>query len=251
MLSTKVIYAIEVLAESQHAKPNRNGKRVVGRNEIEKQCGYGRYGQFQCIEIKTMKKLFTVALFCFGLSAGAFAQKFAMKTNLLYDATSTMNLGGEIGLAPKWTLDISGNYNPWTFSDNRKMKHWLIQPEVRWWTCQKFSGHFFGLHGHYAQYNMGGMLPWGFETGKMFGNISNDAMLNHRYEGWLAGGGISYGYHWILGNRWSLEATVGVGYAYLKYDKYSCAKCGQKIGSESKHYVGPTKAGIALIYMIK
>ena len=36
-----------------------------------------------------------------------------MKSNLLYDATTTMNLGLEIGLARKWTLDIPVNYNPW------------------------------------------------------------------------------------------------------------------------------------------
>lgn len=85
----------------------------------------------------------------------------AVKSNLLYNTTTSMNLGVEIGLAPKWTLDISGNYNPWTFSGNRKMKHWLVQPEVRYWPCQRFSGHFFGLHAHYAQFNVGGMLPWG------------------------------------------------------------------------------------------
>lgn len=38
MLSTKVIYAIEILAELANANPNRTGKRVVKRNEIEKQC---------------------------------------------------------------------------------------------------------------------------------------------------------------------------------------------------------------------
>lgn len=58
------------------------------------------------------------------------APKIAVKTNLLYDATSTFNLGFEFGLGKKWTLDVSGNYNPWTFSENRKMKHWLIQPEI-------------------------------------------------------------------------------------------------------------------------
>ena len=35
--------------------------------------------------------------------------------------------GVEFGLRHRWTLDISGNYNPWTFSGNRKMKHWLVQ----------------------------------------------------------------------------------------------------------------------------
>ena len=179
---------------------------------------------------------------CFGCY-GSYAQQAAVKTNLLYDATSTLNLGVEFGLGRRWTLDVSGNYNPWTFSENRKMKHWLVQPEVRWWRCTRFSGHFVGLHAHGGGYNWGGMLPWGIRPGA--------AVRNHRYEGWLAGAGVSYGYHWVLGNRWGLEATVGVGYAYLDYDKYPCAKCGRKIGSATEHYFGPTKAGITLIFMIK
>ena len=131
------------------------------------------------------------------------------------------------------------------------MKHWLVQPEVRWWSCTRFSGHFVGLHALGGGYNWGGMLPWGFNSGKMFGSVKNENILDHRYQGWLAGAGVSYGYHWVLGNRWGLEATLGFGYAYLDYDKYPCAKCGRKIGGESKHYFGPTKAGITLIFMIK
>lgn len=175
----------------------------------------------------------------------------AVKSNLLYDATTSMNLGIEIGLAPKWTLDISGNYNPWIFSDNRKMKHWLIQPEIRWWACQRFSGHFFGLHTHFSQFNIGGMLPWGFNSGKMFGSIENKNIMSHRYEGWLAGAGAGYGYHWVLGNRWGMEAEIGIGYAYLKYDEYRCEKCSEKLKSEYKNYFGPTKATVALIFMIR
>ena len=38
MLSTKVIYAIEVLVELANANPNRMGKRVVRRSDIEKRC---------------------------------------------------------------------------------------------------------------------------------------------------------------------------------------------------------------------
>ena len=45
-------------------------------------------------------------------TANSYAQKVAVKTNLLYDATTTMNLGLEIGLGKKWSLDLSGNYNP-------------------------------------------------------------------------------------------------------------------------------------------
>ena len=177
--------------------------------------------------------------------------KWAVKTNLLYDATLTFNLGTEFAAGRKWTLDVSGNYNPWTFSENRKMKHWLVQPEARWWSCTRFSGHFVGIHAHTGGYNWGGMLPWGFGSGRMFGSIENPNIQNHRYQGWLAGAGVSYGYHWILGNRWGLEASLGVGYAYLDYDKYPCARCGRKIGSETKHYFGLTKAAISLVYILR
>ena len=38
MLSTKVIYAIEILTELANAQPNRNGKRVVKRSDLEQRC---------------------------------------------------------------------------------------------------------------------------------------------------------------------------------------------------------------------
>lgn len=197
------------------------------------------------------KSLFFIAMgIALLFSTSIYGQKVAVKTNLLYDATSTLNLGFEFGLSKKWTLDVSGNYNPWEFGENRKMKHWMVQPEMRYWLCEKFNGHFFGLHAHGAQYNWGGMLPWGFKNGKMFG-IENRNIQEHRYEGWLVGAGLSYGYQWILGKRWSLEASLGIGYAYLDYAKYKCEKCGEKIGDGHKNYFGPTKAAVSIIYIIK
>lgn len=70
-------------------------------------------------------------------------------------------------------------------------------------------------------------------------------------RGWATGIGISYGYTWILGKRWNLEANIGAGYIYTKYDKYECKTCGRFKGNQKKHYFGPTKAGISLIYIIK
>jgi len=167
----------------------------------------------------------------------AHAQIIGVKTNLLYDATTTMNLGLEIALSPKVTIDLSGNYNPWEFSENKKLKHWMAQPEVRYWLCEKFNGHFFGIHAHGGEFNMG--------------NIELLNMEKYRYEGLFYGGGISYGYQWILSKRWSLEASLGFGYTYLDYDKFYCEKCGDKIGEETRHFIGPTKASVSLIYIIK
>ena len=177
---------------------------------------------------------------------GAGAQDFAVKTNLLYDiAAYTANLGVEIGLAPRWTLDVSANYNGWTLSDNRRWKHWVVQPEARYWLCDRFAGHFFGLHAHGGQFNIGGL-----KNGISFLGSDFSKLENRRYQGWLAGAGIAYGYSWILGKHWNLEAEIGLGYIYTRFDTYPCADCGRKIAEDgSHHYVGPTKAAINLVYM--
>ena len=112
-------------------------------------------------------KLLLAAGFLLVLGTSAYAQvqrnetylpKFAIKTNALYWATSTPNLGFEVGLAKKITLDVSGNYNPWKFGDDRQIKHWLVQPELRYWLCERFNGSFFGLHGHYGEMNVSNMI---------------------------------------------------------------------------------------------
>ena len=170
------------------------------------------------------------------------AQDVSIKTNLLYDASTTINLGTEISLVPKWTLDLSANYNAWTFSNNKKWKHWLAQPEARYWLCEKFNGHVFGAHLLGGQYNWGGIkLPLGLWSD----------LKNYRYEGWYAGAGVSYGYQWLLSNRWSIETSIGLGYIHAYYDKYECVTCGEWLGNGKKDYLGVTKAAVSLIYIIK
>ena len=161
----------------------------------------------------------------------------ALKTNLLFDATTTMNLGLELRISPKWTMELTGSYNPWSWPDNRKWKSIIVQPEFRWWLCDPFAGHFLGVHAHWAHYN--------------FGNLPFGALKGHRYQGDLVGAGISYGYSWYLGKRWALEATVGVGYAYMWYQRFDREVCGNCYGWESKDYIGITKLGVSLSYLIK
>ena len=162
----------------------------------------------------------------------------SIKSNLVHDATASMNLGFELRTGYNTSFDFPVTYNPWTFSGGKKWKHILIQPEFRLWTDETFKGHFFGVHGHYAFYNVGRLDNPPF----------TEYMHNHRFEGWLAGGGLSYGYRWNFDHRWGVEATIGVGYAYLSYDKYECAGCGKWVESKTKNYFGPTKAGLTLIY---
>lgn len=168
-----------------------------------------------------------------------------IKTNMLYDATATVNLGVEIGLAPRWTFDVSANYNGWTLSHDRRWKHWAIQPEARYWFCDRFAGHFVGAHIHGGQYNIGGIDG----VYNLFGTDARK-LRDTRYQGWFAGAGIAYGYAWILNRNWNFETEIGIGYSYTRYDRYPCAKCGTKIQDDASHnYVGPTKVAVNMIYV--
>ena len=195
-----------------------------------------------------MKKiLFRMAMVFVGmmLATQLQAQKVAVKTNLLYDATATINAGIEFGLAPKWTLDLSGNFNGWTMSHDRKWKHWMAQPEARYWFCDRFAGHFLGFHALGGQYNIGHLKNNIKFLGTDFSKLSDS-----RYQGWFIGAGIAYGYAWVLNKHWNLEGEIGVGYVYTEYDRFNCKGCGKKVEEDKDHhYFGPTKAAINLIYV--
>lgn len=171
------------------------------------------------------------------------AQKVVLKTNLLYDALLTPDLGTEVKVAPQWTMELTGNINFWKIND-RRWKQWNLQPEVRYWFCQAFSGHFLAAHLIGGQYNFGN-LPLGFK----FLGTDFSQLRDSRYQGWMGGAGVAYGYTWILDRHWNFEAEIGVGWIYADYDRYPCAVCGTKLDSGHHSYFGPTKAALNLVYV--
>lgn len=176
-------------------------------------------------------------------TANGYSQNIGLKTNTLYWATATPNIGAEISVGRKLTLDLTGGYNPWELGNNKKFKHWIAQSELRYWFCETFEGHFLGIHTQGGEFNIGRInLP-----GIVFGSGSE----NYRYQGFFVGGGISYGYQWILSPRWNLEANIGIGYNYIKYDKFEPCNCGEQLENKSSNYFGPTKIGLSIIYLIK
>lgn len=193
-----------------------------------------------------MKKIIVLFLVLVASVGSAKAQDVALKTNLLYDALLNVNLGAEVRLAPKWSADLSGNFNAWTLSHGKKWKHWLAQPEVRYWFCDAFAGHFIGAHALVGQYNVGHIDMGDFSfLGSPFKGLKD-----HRYQGWYGGLGVAYGYSWILSKHFNIEAEIGLGWIYTHYDTFECAGCGRKIARDKVHnYVGPTKAAVSLVYV--
>jgi len=166
----------------------------------------------------------------------------ALKTNLLYDAALTPNIGMEIGVDKKHSFQVFYGLHPWKFghgNDEKFLKHWVVNPEWRHWFCHRFNGSFIGIHAFGGQYNAANIkMPFGWW----------DELQDHRFKGWYVGGGVSYGYQWVLHKHWNIEAALGVGAAYIDYDKYKCGTCGKKIDDGHKIYIGPTKLALSLLY---
>lgn len=203
-----------------------------------------------------MKKyFFIVLLLVMAFPAAVNAQKVGLKTNALYWATTTPNLGFEVAMGDRFTFYLDGGYNPWTLDKdveiNRKARHFLVSPEVRYWFCESFNGHFIGVNGNYTQFNISAFpIPNVFYTTGSEGPIT-DFSRTERYQGWAAGAGLTYGYQWILGKNWNLEATVGLGYWYTVYDEYENRKCGLFRQTNELHLFGPTRCGLSFIYLFK
>lgn len=195
---------------------------------------------------KLLRTSVLTLLLVVSVSAAAHAQKVGLKTNLIYWGTASINLAVEAKLAPKTTLDLVATGNPFVFGEkdlNRKLWHWTAQPEIRFWHCEAFNRGFVGIHATAGAFDAGGIdIPLGIFPG----------FKDHRYEGWMAGIGASYGWQWYLSPHWNLEATFGFGYLYIEYDQFQCARCAPKVAEDVvKHYFGPTKVGVSFTYLFK
>jgi hypothetical protein len=163
-----------------------------------------------------------------------------LKTNLLQDVgLHAPGLALEIGLGRRTTLDLSASYAPPSDTKEKHVTLSTARVEFRYWPRERFLGHFLGVHPLFWHFAVGG-----YEVPSLF---ERDA----RYEGTAWGAAFSYGYHWIVARRWSLEFGVSGGGVLLDYDQFDRVTTGDSRGNYKKMYFGLTRACVSLVFMIK
>lgn len=175
---------------------------------------------------------------------GAKRDRLALKTNLLYDAIITPNIGLEYVIGKK--TSVAGNWMyAWWKKDSRAWYHRVYggDIELRRWFGQKlfsnsetitpFEGWHLGIYGQIAQYD--------FEWGEK-GNLT--------YK-WSYGGGIAAGWSKAVGKRVRMDFTLGLGYFTGEYEVYRpLDACYVWQATRQRRWFGPTKAEIALVWII-
>jgi hypothetical protein len=171
--------------------------------------------------------------------------KAALKTNVIYDATATINLGVEFALAPKMTMDISGDLHPWVLPNGWRLTHYLVQPELRFWLKERFQGHFFAVNVLGATYNAGNIRNNFHIMGR-----DMSALGRYRLEGIAYGAGLGYGYAVRVAKHLNIEMEIGLGYIGAEFDAY---RLGEKESlyaqNSTAQYFGPTKGALNIVYL--
>lgn len=174
---------------------------------------------------------FSIAMLA-GLCNPVSAQRIALKTNALYWATASPNIGLELRINRHITFDFDATYNNIAIGKYDSQVR-MFTPEMRYWfSARPQAGHFVGLTGIAANYSL---------------------LINNKdHDGDILGGGLTYGYSFVLGKRWSLETTIGGGLVYRHELEYCLDSDYRPERANIKKYqLFPLKAGISFVYIIK
>ncbi|MEG2371037.1 MAG: DUF3575 domain-containing protein, partial [Alistipes sp.] len=171
---------------------------------------------------------------------------FAIKTNLLFDAATALNIELEVPIGKRWS--VSGEWMfPW----------W--QAESSNWTMQILTGH------AAVKYWFGNRekreVLCGWSVGVYGGGGKYDLQFfdKNGIQGEFFDVGIQCGFAHKIGKSWRMEYLLGLGYLqsdYKKYDKVLDTRFGNikvfRFPWETKQrgWFGPTSAKISLVYLL-
>lgn len=183
--------------------------------------------------MKANKLIYSIIIGTFSLLLNSFsckAQSHSLGVNMAMLAVGSINIELSKAFSQKVTFHLPFSWNPVTFNNNKKIKHLMIQPGVRWWKWHSYSGYFGGVNITAIQFNAG--------------------IKESRYSGKGAGLVLSTGYAKMISRRWNLEAEVGIYSGWFSYDKYQQELCGDYEGNQSGFKFYPAKISLSLIYIL-
>ena len=166
----------------------------------------------------------------------------ALRTNLLYDATLSPNLGFDVRVDSAWTVGLLAGVNAWDIdkAENKKWRHMLFSLRARKFRKNLFEKGYYEGDLIYSHFNVGNIkFPFGLYS----------VVKNHRLQGDLVALGGKYGYSWILARDWRIEAEGGIAVGYAWFKEYDCDHCGTYYGKGDRIFLLP-QLGINVVYII-
>lgn len=175
---------------------------------------------------------------------------FALKTNLLYDAATLINLGIEIPIGERFSIAADATF-PWWQSRKNDITIQMLAGTVegRYWFGKRAER--LPMTGLFAGVFAGGGY-FDFQLGKLSDTkgVQGDIFFM---------GGLSAGYAHTISNRLRMEYSLGLGYMQCEYRKYETAK-DTRFGDikvfpypwevKRTSVLFPLKASVSLVWML-
>lgn len=168
--------------------------------------------------------------------------QFALKTNLLMDLATALNVELEFPIGQHWSVMAEQWFPWWTFwYDGYSYTLQILQTSVegRYWfgNCSKrpvLSGFFLGAYAGAAYFD----TEWRSE------GIQGEAFIN---------AGLSFGYGFNIGRNWRFETSLSAGYLQFDgrtyhHDDYWGLRVWQQDRTVS--WIGPTKLKCSICWLI-
>ena len=169
--------------------------------------------------------------------------RVALRTNLLYDATLSPNLGVDVRVDSTWTVGLLAGLNAWDIDKekNKKWRHMLFSFRARKYVNDSvFHKGYFEADAICSHFNVGNVkFPLGLYK----------TVRERRLQGDLLALGGKYGYSWILSRDWRIEAEAGVAIGYAWFKEYDCPHCGTYYGKDDRIFLLP-QLGVNIVYII-
>ncbi|MBO4985476.1 MAG: DUF3575 domain-containing protein [Bacteroides sp.] len=165
----------------------------------------------------------------------------ALKTNLLYDLATALNVEVEVPIGQKWSVMVEDVFPWWHKGNKYAFQMWEMGVEGRYWFKRNFArkvlcGHFGGVYVMSAKYD----FQW-------------DTSLNYQGEYWSTG--VTYGYAMPIGKWFNLEFSASLGYLSTAYRHYRPSTHYEELLKDNNKqgrmgYFGPTKLKVSLVLPI-
>lgn len=160
---------------------------------------------------------------------------FGIKSNLLYDAQGIASLGGEIKISQHSTISLMLTYNPFRYGGST-YKNYSLQPEYRYWFTKAYEKFFLSAN-----------VVWG---GFNIDKLHIGGLYGKQRQGHFTGGGIGWGYHLALSERFAFDFTLCADVVSCSYRRYTNGEKPVKEGKFSSVTFLPIGTGVSLVFKL-
>lgn len=184
-----------------------------------------------------------------GSKEGEYTYPLAIKTNLLFDVATALNVELEIPIARQWSVAAEWIFPWWYLKKDKWSMHIMYgNLEARYWFDNNLRSDYYYKLKHKQRNSMQGWFMGVYAGGGIYDLLwKEEGVKGNVY----LSTGLTGGYVLPLNRKMAIEFSLGVGYLRTNYERFVPKRnCLVWQRNESLKWFGPTRAKVSLIWKL-